>query len=302
MILPVINLVGATATGKSDLAISLAQHLGGEIINADSMQFYRGMDIGTAKVPPAERGGVPHHLLDILDVTQDASVSEYQRQARTLIADIRARGRYPIIVGGSGLYVRAATDTLEFPGTDRHLRARLEAIVAAETPKHLHELLTELDPAAGKKIEPTDARRVIRAVEVIALTGDTFTSELPTYEYITPTVQIGLAQDRTVLHERIAARVDAMFAAGWVDEVRTLLGQGLAEGRTAQLAIGYPQIMKLLAGEMTLEQARENTIIRTRQFAKRQETWFRRDTRIVWFEAHDPHLLDRCTELIEGQK
>lgn len=284
----VINVVGATATGKSDLAITLAHHLDGEIINADSMQFYRGMDIGTAKVSSEQRAEVPHHLLDILDVTQDASVGEYQSSARALIHEIHQRGRTPIIVGGSGLYVRAATDVMNFPGTDPAMRARLEGIAEAGALHDMHAMLEELDPKAASTIKPADARRIVRALEVIALTGDTFSSELPEYTYYTPTIQVGLAQDRETLHQRIADRVHLMWDAGWVDEVRTLLDQGLRDGKTARHAIGYAQIIDYLDGNMTADLAIDSTVTRTRQFAKRQETWFRRDPRIHWFDAADP--------------
>lgn len=296
MVTPVINVVGATATGKSDLAIGLAQALDGEIINADSMQFYRGMDIGTAKVPEGQRGGVPHHLLDILDVTQEASVSEYQRAARALIEDIRGRGRTPVIVGGSGLYVRAATDVLEFPGTDPGVRARLEAIAEHGALEDMHAMLEELDPAAAATIKPTDARRIVRALEVIALTGDTFSSELPQYTYHTPTVQIGLAHDRATLHQRIADRVHAMWDHGWVNEVRALLQVGLREGKTARHAIGYAQIIDYLDDKMSADLAIDATVTRTRQFAKRQETWFKRDPRIHWLPAGGDGVLDQAIE------
>lgn len=295
----VINVVGATATGKSDLAITLAHHLDGEIINADSMQFYRGMDIGTAKVSSEQRAEVPHHLLDILDVTQDASVSEYQSRARALIHEIHERGRTPIIVGGSGLYVRAATDVMNFPGTDPAMRARLEGIAEAGALHDMHAMLEELDPKAASTIKPTDARRIVRALEVIALTGDTFSSELPEYTYYTPTIQVGLAQDRETLHQRIADRVHLMWDAGWVDEVRTLLDQGLRDGKTARHAIGYAQIIDYLDGNMTADLAIDSTVTRTRQFAKRQETWFRRDPRIHWFDAADPDTPENALNYIK---
>ncbi|MCQ9367692.1 tRNA (adenosine(37)-N6)-dimethylallyltransferase MiaA [Brevibacterium sp. 50QC2O2] len=295
---PVINIVGATATGKSDLAIALAQRLDGEIINSDAMQFYRGMDIGTAKLAPEDRGGIPHHLLDILDVTQEASVSAFQREARELIADIRARGKQPILVGGSGLYVRAATDVMEFPGTDPALRARLEAQIAEVGTQSMHARLVRVDPAAARRIGAGDARRIVRALEVVALTGRTFSAQLPEYTYAMPTVQIGLRIERAVLHERIAARVAAMFDAGWVGEVRTLLTQGLAQGKTAGRAIGYRQIMELLAGTVSRAEAIESTVVRTRQFARRQETWFRRDPRIAWVDAQDTGLLEHALRLV----
>ena len=281
---PIITVVGATATGKSDLALDLAEHLGGEIINTDSMQFYRGMDIGTAKLPVEERRGIPHHLIDILDVTAEANVQDFQARARTAIADIRSRGHRPILVGGSGLYVRAAVDHMEFPGTDPDIRARLEAEAAADR-WSLHQRLCELDPTAAKKITVNDQRRIARALEVIELTGRAFSAQLPDYQEIEPTIHLGLGMDRRILHERIATRVELMWHHGWVDEVRSLLEVGLAEGRTASRAIGYAQIRRHLDGELTAAEAKEETIVRTRQFARRQDTWFRRDPRIHWIDG-----------------
>ncbi|WP_298415751.1 tRNA (adenosine(37)-N6)-dimethylallyltransferase MiaA [Brevibacterium sp.] len=281
---PIITVVGATATGKSDLALDLAEHLGGEIINTDSMQFYRGMDIGTAKLPVEERRGIPHHLIDILDVTAEANVQDFQARARTAIADIRNRGHRPILVGGSGLYVRAAVDHMEFPGTDPDIRARLEAEAAADR-WSLHQRLRELDPKAAEKITVNDQRRIARALEVIELTGRAFSAQLPDYQEIEPTIHLGLSMDRPILHERIAARVELMWDQGWVDEVRSLLEVGLAEGRTASRAIGYAQIRRHLDGELSAAEAKEETIVRTRQFARRQDTWFRRDPRIHWIDG-----------------
>lgn len=281
---PIITLAGATATGKSDLALNLADHLGGEIINTDSMQFYRGMDIGTAKLPRSERRGIPHHLIDILDVREDANVQSFQTLAREAIAEIRSRGKRVILVGGSGLYARAATDLMEFPGTDPEVRARLEAEVASDRwERHRH--LQSLDPAAAAKITANDTRRIVRALEVIELTGRPFSAQLPDYQAIEPTLHLGLRVERETLHERITARVAHMWEHGWVDEVRTLLDQGLAEGKTASRAIGYAQIQRYLADELEQECAQEQTIIKTRQFARRQDTWFRRDPRIVWIDA-----------------
>lgn len=299
---PVINIVGATATGKSDLAVRLAEHYGGEIINADAMQFYRGMDIGTAKITPAETRGVPHHLLDVLDVTQDASVSEFQQQARELIADMRSRGVQPILVGGSGLYVRAATDVMNFPGTDPSLRSRLERIAELDGTRDLHALLTELDPEAGAKIKIEDTRRIVRALEVIALTGETFTSHLPEYTYAMPTVQIGLRMNRADLRERISTRVHRMIDDGWVDEVRALITAGIEESTTAAAAIGYRQLIAYVRGTMTLDEATQQTIIRTGQFAKRQETWFKRDPRIHWLDADSPELFEQAVSIIDSQE
>ncbi|KHS53947.1 MULTISPECIES: tRNA (adenosine(37)-N6)-dimethylallyltransferase MiaA [Brevibacterium] len=281
---PIITVVGATATGKSDLALDLADRLGGEIINTDSMQFYRGMDIGTAKLPIDERRGIPHHLIDILDVNEEANVQDFQARARAAIADIRGRGLRPILVGGSGLYVRAAVDHMEFPGTDPEARARLEAEVATDR-WMLHQKLRELDPKAAEKITVNDQRRIARALEVIELTGRPFSAQLPDYQEIEPTIHLGLSMDRAILHERIATRVDLMWEHGWVDEVTRLLGVGLAEGKTASRAIGYAQIQRHLDGELTAAEAKEETTIRTRQFARRQDTWFRRDPRIRWIDG-----------------
>ena len=281
---PIITVVGATATGKSDLALDLADRLGGEIINTDSMQFYRGMDIGTAKLPIDERRGIPHHLIDFLDVNEEANVQDFQARARAAIADIRGRGLRPILVGGSGLYVRAAVDHMEFPGTDPEVRARLEAEVATDR-WMLHQKLRELDPKAAEKITVNDQRRIARALEVIELTGRPFSAQLPDYQEIEPTIHLGLSMDRAILHERIATRVDLMWEHGWVDEVTRLLGVGLAEGKTASRAIGYAQIQRHLDGELTAAEAKEETTIRTRQFARRQDTWFRRDPRIRWIDG-----------------
>ena len=281
---PIITVVGATATGKSDLALDLADRLGGEIINTDSMQFYRGMDIGTAKLPIDERRGIPHHLIDILDVNEEANVQDFQARARAAIADIRGRGLRPILVGGSGLYVRAAVDHMEFPGTDPEARARLEAEVATDR-WMLHQKLRELDPKAAEKITVNDQRRIARALEVIELTGRPFSAQLPDYQEIEPTIHLGLSMDRAILHERIVTRVDLMWEHGWVDEVSRLLGVGLAEGKTASRAIGYAQIQRHLDGELTAAEAKEETTIRTRQFARRQDTWFRRDPRIRWIDG-----------------
>ena len=281
---PIITVVGATATGKSDLALDLADHLGGEIVNTDAMQFYRGMDIGTAKLSPAERRGIDHHLIDILDVTDEANVQTFQAQARAAIAEIRARGHRPILVGGSGLYARAATDRLDFPGTDATVRSRLEAEVDADR-WAAHARLADLDPVAAEKITVNDVRRIVRALEVIELTGRPFTASLPEYTEIEPTIHIGLALDRGTLHDRIARRVALMWEAGWVDEVRTLLDRGLAQGKTASRAIGYAQIQDYLAGTIDAAAARASTTVRTRQFARRQDTWFRRDPRITWIDS-----------------
>ncbi|WP_349627351.1 tRNA (adenosine(37)-N6)-dimethylallyltransferase MiaA [Arthrobacter sp. C9C5] len=288
-------VVGPTGSGKSDLAVSLALALDGEVVNADAMQFYRGMDIGTAKITAAERRGVPHHLLDILDVTEEASVSDFQQQARAVIADIHARGKRAILAGGSGLYVRAALDVLEFPGTDPAIRRRLEAEEAAAGLAPLRARLQLVDPVSAGRLG--DARRVIRALEVFELTGRPFSSFMPSREYFQPAVQIGLQVDREQLRARLAARVHAMVQQGLLAEVRRLDAEGLRRGKTASRALGYAQFLKVVDGTSAPEQAAEETIVATRQFARRQLTWFRADPRISWLDWQDPGLLAKATAL-----
>jgi tRNA dimethylallyltransferase len=296
----IIALVGPTAAGKSELALRVAGAVGGEIVNADSMQLYAGMDIGTAKLTVAQRQGITHHLLDIWDVRQTASVAEYQRLARETIADIQRRGRVPVLAGGSGLYVRAALDPLEFPGTDPELRSRLEAELAEGGPAALHARLAGLDPAAAAAILPSNGRRIVRALEVIELSGQPFAAALPEYESVYQAVQIGLAVDRAELDRRIADRTARMFAAGLVGEVAGLERAGLRAGKTASRALGYAQVLRFLGGEYTLEEARAQTILATRRFARRQEAWFRRDPRVTWLAggaADAGDLLERALAL-----
>ncbi|MBD2893713.1 tRNA dimethylallyltransferase [Actinomadura sp. RB99] len=294
-----IAVVGATAAGKSDLAVELALRLGGEAVNADSMQLYRGMDIGTAKLTPAEMRGVPHHLLDVWDVTETASVAEYQRLSADAIAEIRGRGRLPVLVGGSGLYVRAALDRLEFPGTDPAVRARLEGELEREGSAALHARLRERDPAAAEAILPSNGRRIVRALEVIEISGRPFTATLPEHVYrYGSVVQIGLGVPRETLDERIALRVRRMWDAGLVDEVRALEKRGLRDGLTAGRALGYAQVLRFLAGEWTEEQAMEETVRTTRRFARRQESWFRRDPRVHWLPHDAPDLVERALGLV----
>ncbi|MEV7420914.1 tRNA (adenosine(37)-N6)-dimethylallyltransferase MiaA [Streptomyces sp. NPDC089919] len=281
----VIAVVGPTAAGKSDLGVHLARHFGGEVVNADSMQLYRGMDIGTAKLTPEERGGVPHHLLDIWDVTETASVAEYQRLARAEIDRLLAEGRTPVLVGGSGLYVRGAVDALEFPGTDPEVRARLEEELTLRGPGALHARLAAADPAAAQAILPSNGRRIVRALEVIEITGRPFTANLPGPDSVYDTVQIGVDVGRPELDERIALRVDRMWEAGLVEEVRTLEAQGLREGITASRALGYQQVLAALAGRCTEEEARAETVRATKRFARRQDSWFRRDPRVHWLSG-----------------
>ncbi|MFI8362685.1 tRNA (adenosine(37)-N6)-dimethylallyltransferase MiaA [Streptomyces sp. NPDC085612] len=281
----VIAVVGPTAAGKSDLGVALARHFDGEVVNADSMQLYRGMDIGTAKLTTEERGGVPHHLLDIWDVTDTANVAEYQRLARLEIDKLLAEGRTPVLVGGSGLYVRGALDVMEFPGTDPEVRARLEAEVTLRGPGALHARLAVADPAAAEAILPSNGRRIVRALEVIEITGRPFTANLPGHESVYDTVQIGVDVARPELDERITLRVDRMWEDGLVDEVRALEARGLRDGITASRALGYQQVLAALAGECTEDEARAETVRATKRFARRQDSWFRRDPRVHWLSG-----------------
>jgi tRNA dimethylallyltransferase len=294
----VLAVVGPTAAGKTALGISLAQELGGEIINADSMQLYRGMNIGTAKATTQERCGVPHHLLDVWPVTRTADVASYQQEARAVIDRLISRGVQPIVVGGSGLYVRAALDDFAFPGTDPLVRARLEGELADLGAPALHQRLAELDPPAAEGILPSNGRRIVRALEVIELTGS-FTATLPAYTSYYDTVQIGVDTDAATLDERITARVDRMWELGLIDEVRALLAQGLREGRTASRALGYAQVLSWLDGELPSEEAaRAATVSATRRFARRQRSWFRRDPRIHWLTGASDTLQDSALRLL----
>ncbi|TGN63849.1 tRNA (adenosine(37)-N6)-dimethylallyltransferase MiaA [Nocardioides eburneiflavus] len=297
---PVVALVGATASGKSGLSLDLAERLGGEVVNTDAMQVYRGMDVGTAKLAEAERRGVPHHLLDLLEVTEPATVALFQGWARQAIADIRDRDATPVLVGGSALYTRAILDRFEFPGTDDSLRRELEVELERVGSHALHERLAGVDPEAAAQILPDNGRRVVRALEVVALTGRPFSASLPRLEYADPlTVQIGVDIDRPTLDERIARRVEEMFAGGFVEEVEALLARGLAEGRTASRAIGYREVMGYLAGDRSLADAIEQTTVATRRFARRQDAWFRKDPRIVWVAHDDPDRVERAIRAVE---
>ncbi|MET0425161.1 MAG: tRNA (adenosine(37)-N6)-dimethylallyltransferase MiaA [Actinoplanes sp.] len=286
-----VTVVGPTAAGKSALSIALAHELGGEVVNADSMQLYHGMDIGTAKLTVAERDGVPHHLLDVWPVTEPAAVAEYQRLARAAIDDILARGRVPLLVGGSGLYIRAVLEEFEFPGTDPEVRARLEAELAVTGPAVLHQRLAGSDPAAAAAILPSNGRRIVRALEVIEITGQPFTAALPAPTPHYPSVQIGVDRETADLDQRIALRVDLMWAAGLLDEVRALIPAGLREGRTAGRALGYQQALAELDGEMTEAEAKEDTVRGTRRFVRRQRSWFRRDPAIHWLDGASATLV-----------
>ena len=299
--IPVVAVVGATASGKSDLALDLAERLGGEVVNTDSMQLYRGMDVGTAKLPPQERRGVVHHLLDVLEVTQAATVAEFQGWARAVITDCRARGVVPVLVGGSALYTRAVVDRFEFPGTDADVRARLEAELAEVGHEEMHARLERVDPASAALVLPGNGRRVVRALEVVELTGRSFTATLPQQAYADPaTVQVGVDVDRDVLVERIDRRVDRMWEQGLVAEVESLVAQGLREGRTAPRALGYQQVLDLLDGDLTDAEARERTKTGTRRFARRQDSWFRKDPRVHWVAHDDPDRVERALEAVRS--
>lgn len=293
-----VAVVGPTATGKSDLAVELARRLDGEVVNADAMQLYRGMDIGTAKLLPAQRRGVRHHLLDTLEVTETASVAAYQRAARRVMEELLAAGRVPVLAGGSGLYVRAVLDDLDFPGTDPDVRAELEAELAEYGADPLYRRLHRLDPVAAGRILPSNGRRLVRALEVIRLTGRPFSATLPRpgpARY--GAVLIGLDTDPAVLDARVDARVDRMFTAGLVEEARQLLPRGLREGRTASRALGYQQILAALDAGADPVCAADPTARATRRFVRRQRTWFRRDDRIRWLDAHRYDLLDAALAL-----
>ncbi|NHW49040.1 tRNA (adenosine(37)-N6)-dimethylallyltransferase MiaA [Paenarthrobacter sp. MSM-2-10-13] len=293
---PVIAVVGPTGSGKSDLGVNLALALNGEVINADALQFYRGMDIGTAKITMEDRRGVPHHLLDTMDVTEEASVADFQIECRAAITDIHSRGKRAILVGGSGLYVRAALDVLEFPGTDPELRRHLEEEYETQGLAPLRARLEEVDPVSAARLG--DARRVIRALEVHGLTGRPFSSFMPQREYFQPALQIGLEVDREQLRHRLALRVHRMVEGGLRQEVERLEAIGLRKGKTASRALGYSQFLKVLDGELSTDAAAEETIVATRQFARRQLTWFRGDPRITWLDWQDQELVEKAVEAV----
>jgi tRNA dimethylallyltransferase len=295
-----VAVVGPTATGKSDLAIALAQQLGGEIVNADSMQLYTGLDIGTAKVPRGERGGIAHHLIDIWPLAKSAAVAQYQTLAREAIGGIHSRGHVAVVVGGSGLYVRGALDNLKFPGEDAQIRLRLYTELDRIGPAALHARLASLDPAAATAILPSNGRRIARALEVIELTGEPFTATMPGFESIYDTVTIGL--DRPDLTDRVPRRAQHMLAAGWLEEIRGLLPEGLRHSPTAGKALGYQQLLRVLAddGQLVgdLDEAVAETIRGTLRFVRRQRRWFARDPRIHWLDAADPDLLTRALAVL----
>ncbi|HET7477326.1 MAG TPA: tRNA (adenosine(37)-N6)-dimethylallyltransferase MiaA [Dermatophilaceae bacterium] len=297
-VLPVVAVVGPTATGKSELALDLAERLGGEIVSADASQLYRGMDIGTAKVPLDRRRGIPHHQLDLLEVTEEASVAAYQREARTDVGRIRAAGKLPVVVGGSGLYVRAVLDRLQIPPTDADLRRGLEEQLATDGVDALFSRLAALDPSAAAAIGARNGRRIVRALEVVQLTGQPFPATMPSREYVAPTVTLGLELPRDRLDERIGARVVRMWADGLLAEVAGLLDRGLRAGRTASRALGYAQAVAQLDGVLDRDQAVAATTAATRRFARRQQSWFRADPRVRWLRADDPDLLATALALV----
>jgi tRNA dimethylallyltransferase len=288
----VIVICGATATGKSDIALDIAEQIGAEIINADSMQLYTGMDIGTAKLSVGQRRGIPHHLLDVLSVKQDSTVAWYQQLAREQISEIHSRNQHVVLVGGTGLYIKAVLDDLNFPDTNPEVRTRLESEAEEYGADSLFARLQELDPAAALAIDRANTRRIIRALEVIEITGKPFTANLPREDSsrFPDALQFGLVMEREHLRERIDLRVEKMWEQGFVGEVDALIADGILEGSTAQRALGYSALLAMRAGDMTEEEAKEETKRSTRQYARRQETWFSRDARIQWIAPHQPRL------------
>ena len=296
-----VIISGATATGKSELAIEVAKEIGAEIISADSMQLYKGMDIGTAKLTMAERQGITHHLLDLVDVKTDVTVSWYQELARAKIDELRGAGKSVVVVGGTGLYIKAILDDLNFPETDPEVREKLNQEAEKIGGDAMHQRLAKVDPAASLAIPKENVRRVIRALEVIEITGKPFTAILPREDSTKypDAMQFGLAMDRESLDIRIDNRVAKMWEAGFVDEVEELINQGILEGKTAQAAIGYAQIIRMKHGSMSQEEAIEDTARATRQYARRQETWFSRDLRITWLSATS-NLSERKASLLQA--
>jgi tRNA dimethylallyltransferase len=296
-----VIISGATATGKSDLAVEIAEEIGAEIISADSMQLYKGMDIGTAKLTMSERKGIAHHLLDLVDVKTDVTVSWYQEQARAKVDELQSSGKSVVVVGGTGLYIKAILDDLNFPETDPEVREKLNQEVEKIGGDAMHQKLAKLDPAASLAIPKENVRRVIRALEVIEITGKPFTAILPRADSTKypDAMQFGLAMDRESLDIRIDARVKKMWDLGFVDEVEELINQGILEGKTAQAAIGYAQIIRMKHGDMSEREAMEDTARATRQYARRQETWFSRDLRITWLSATS-NLSERKASVLQA--
>jgi tRNA dimethylallyltransferase len=301
-----VAVVGPTGTGKSDLGIALAKHLiangqPAEIINVDAMQFYRGMDIGTAKLSVAERGGIAHHLFDYLEVTEESTAAQYQELARPLIEDLQARGVVPIMVGGSMLYIAAVLNDFEFPGTDPELRAQLEAELLEVGPITLHRRLAELDPTAAARITPQNGRRTVRAIEIVTLTGKPFAAALPDVPVEwQASLQIGINGPREDLIQRLERRVHRMWEQGLVAEVEALIPAGLRHAKTAKRAIGYAQALAQLDGELNEADAIAQTVQLTQKYARRQMSWFRRDQRISWLDYQQPDLLAAAIGRLDG--
>ena len=299
-----IAIVGSTGTGKSELAIRIAEALrdegsAAEIVNADAMQLYRGMDIGTAKLPVSERRGIEHHLIDVLDVTEESTAAEYQKLARAKILEIQSRGSIPILVGGSMLYVAAVLNNFEFPVRDKDLRAQLEQELVELGPAAMHQKLAELDSIAATRIEPENGRRIVRALEIVTLTGEPFAAALPDeIDSWQEVLEIGLRMERELLVARLAERVRGMWSAGMVEETEALISKGLRESVTAGYAIGYAQALAQLDGELSQEQAIESTTKLTQKYARRQMSWFKRDTRINWLDALDPEVTNLAIALV----
>lgn len=299
-----VAVVGPTGTGKSDLGLDIAEDIisrGGsaEVINSDSMQFYRGMDIGTAKLPITERRGIKHHMLDVLEITEESTAADYQKQARPLIEDLQNRGVTPVVVGGSMLYVAALLNTFEFPARDEAIRAELEQQLEDLGPHALHRRLAELDPSAASRIIPENGRRTVRALEVVLITGEPFAAALPEKtESWQPVVEIGLNSDRAHLVDRLEQRVHKMWQQGLVEETQSLIPQGIRTGKTSSRAIGYAQALKQIDGELSQTDAIADTVRLTQRYARRQMSWFKRDERIHWFDYQDAQYRQNALETV----
>jgi tRNA dimethylallyltransferase len=302
-----VAVVGPTGSGKSELGLQLAEYLTArqrpaQIVNCDSMQFYRGMDIGTAKLSMDERRGVKHHMIDTLDIRDESTAAEYQQQVRPLIEELQAKSITPILVGGSMLYIAAALNTFEFPERDAELRQELEVELEALGSHAMHRRIAELDPIAASRIDPLNGRRVVRALEILLITGEPFSAALPDEnESWQPVLEIGLNSDRAHLVERLAGRVEKMWQQGLVDEAQSLIGSGLREGKTSSMAIGYRQALAQLDGELSQQEAIDQTVQLTQRYARRQMSWFRRDERINWFDYQQPDLFGAVTELVAAK-
>lgn len=302
-----VAVVGPTGSGKSELALRIAESIvdrGGaaEVVNADSMQFYRGMNIGTAKLAPAERRGIEHHLLDWLDIRDESTAAEYQSRAREVIEALQSAGKTPILVGGSMLYLAAVLNTFNFPARDPELRANLEAQLIEVGPNQMHRKLAELDSSAASRIDPLNGRRIVRAIEIVMVTGEPFAAALPD-EPVSwqPVLQLGLQGDRSRLVERLHDRAERMWRQGLLEEVEALIPLGIREGKTSRQAIGYAQALAQLDGELTEGEAIEATGSLTAKYARRQMSWFRRDSRIRWFDFEDPNTTAAALELVKSE-